>query len=407
MYRPFTTTGTNKSLHKHNCTKKLLTALWILAVIVSRGVFLFCGTGQVRDEYSFFARSMVRLERGAPALDCGLSYAYSESLSRLLHFAGNRIEAVGIYQMILQILWLILFFAGISLLFGYAAGLVSGSVLAFSPWIMETVLTVWPGNFYMLHFALALVLLGCFRYRIQKGGWPSNDLGRLCLAAIGFYVGVLCIWDLLGGILAAVMICLLLQNYLFLKKETPCEKQGKEAKERRMGTCTQAMVLTEGILIGIFVTLMKYTGVSGEAIAGQVKWWFSQMKSPFAQYSDMQLPFMAWLLGAVVTGILCQLLVCRRQKKPKGHTPSEEDRGKKANPAAAGYGKGLEKEMIQQAEPGKYIITEDGRRIKLLDNPLPGPKKHVRKEMDFDLDFGTEAADDFDFHIHSGDDFDI
>ncbi|MCI9335379.1 MAG: hypothetical protein HFI98_11690, partial [Lachnospiraceae bacterium] len=64
-------------------------------------------------------------------------------------------------------------------------------------------------------------------------------------------------------------------------------------------------------------------------------------------------------------------------------------------------------EMAGQAEAGKYIITEDGRRIKLLDNPLPGPKEHVRKEMDFDLDFEMEAADDFDIKITDGDDFDI
>lgn len=307
MYRPFTTTGTNRSLHKYDGFKKTAAALWIAAVIVSRGVFLFCSTGQVWDVYGFFARSMIRLEEGTPPLDCGLSYAYTESLSRLLRFAGNRMEAVGLYQMILQVLWLILLFAGISLLFGRVAGIVTGSVLAVSFWMMETILVIWPGNFYMLHFAIALMLLGYVRYRIKKGGWPSNDFGRLCLAAIGFYVGVLCIWDILGGILAAVMICLLFQNYFFLKKDTSGEKGGEKetnAKGRMMGTGTQAVALIEGILIGIFVTLMKYTGVSGEAIAGQAKWWISQMRSPFALYSEMQVPFILRILGAALAGVL-------------------------------------------------------------------------------------------------------
>lgn len=409
MYRPFTTTGTNRSLHKYDGFKKTAAALWIAAVIVSRGVFLFCSTGQVWDVYGFFARSMIRLEKGTPPLDCGLSYAYTESLSRLLRFAGNRMEAVGLYQMILQVLWLILLFAGISLLFGRVAGIVTGSVLAVSFWMMETILVIWPGNFYMLHFTIALMFLGYVRYRIKKGGWPSNDFGRLCLAAIGFYVGVLCIWDILGGILAAVMICLLFQNYFFLKKDTSGKKDGEKetnAKGRMMGTGTQAVALIEGILIGIFVTLMKYTGVSGEAIAGQAKWWISQMRSPFALYSEMQVPFILRILGAALAGVLCQLLVNRRFKV-KGGIPSQEDGGIEAASAMAGLGKGSEKEMAGQAEAGKYIITEDGRRIKLLDNPLPGPKEHVRKEMDFDLDFEMEAADDFDIKITDGDDFDI
>ena len=398
MYRPFTTTGTNRSLHKYDGFKKTAAVLWIAAVIVSRGIFLFFSTGQVWDVYGFFARSMIRLEEGTPPLDCGLSYAYTESLSRLLRFAGNRMEAVGLYQMILQVLWLILLFAGISLLFGRVAGIVTGSVLAVSFWMMETILVIFSGNFYMLHFTIALMFLGYVRYRIKKGGWPSNDFGRLCLAAIGFYVGVLCIWDILGGILAAVMICLLFQNYFFLKKDTSGEKGGEKetnAKGRMMGTGTQAVALIEGILIGIFVTLMKYTGVSGEAIAGQAKWWISQMRSPFALYSEMQVPFILRILGAALAGVLCQLLVNRRFKV-KGGIPSQEDGGIEAASAMAG-----------QAEAGKYIITEDGRRIKLLDNPLPGPKEHVRKEMDFDLDFEMEAADDFDIKITDDDDFDI
>ena len=403
MYRPFTTTGTNRSLHKYDGFKKTAAVLWIAAVIVSRGIFLFFSTGQVWDVYGFFARSMIRLEEGTPPLDCGLSYAYTESLSRLLRFAGNRMEAVGLYQMILQVLWLILLFAGISLLFGRVAGIVTGSVLAVSFWMMETILVIWPGNFYMLHFAIALMLLGYVRYRIKKGGWPSNDFGRLCLAAIGFYVGVLCIWDILGGILAAVMICLLFQNYFFLKKDTSGKKDGEKetnAKGRRMGTGTQAVALIEGILIGIFVTLMKYTGVSGEAIAGQAKWWISQMRSPFALYSEMQVPFILRILGAALAGVLCQLLVHRKIR-------SQEDGGRETDSSTADGGKGSDREMAGQAEAGKYIITEDGRRIKLLDNPLPGPKEHVRKEMDFDLDFEMEAADDFDIKITDDDDFDI
>lgn len=413
MFRPFTTIGTNKQVHKCNkyeYVKVFFTVFWILAVVVSRGVYYLLEGGKMADTYGFFSRAMIRLKEGTPPLDSGVAYAYTKNLSTLLRFAGNRIEAVGFYQMVLQILWLILLFAGISLLFGYAAGVAAGSILACSPWLMGTILTVWPGNYYMLHFSLALVLLGYFGYRAGKKGWVANDFGRLCLAGIGFYVGVLCTWNVLGGLLALAIFFILLKGTLFSKREKRVQEKAEAGQKSvgrgTMGWGTQTIVLTEGILIGIFATLMKYTGVSGEAIAGQVKWWFLQIKNPLAQYSEMQIPFIIRLLCAAFAGILCQILfhiIWERQKAGMGSKSLEDG---EESPVMTGNGKGWEREMTLQGEEGKYIVTEDGRRIKLLDNPLPGPKKHVHKEMDFDLDFEREK-DDFDILIGEDDDFDV
>lgn len=57
-----------------------------------------------------------------------------------------------------------------------------------------------------------------------------------------------------------------------------------------------------------------------------------------------------------------------------------------------------------------YFTTQDGRIVKFLDNPLPVPKKHVKKEMDFkfhDVEPLEKKADDFDYPIRENDDFDI
>lgn len=397
--------------------KKFFTVFWILVVILSRCIYFFSDGRKMVDVYGLYLRAMVRLEEGAPRLDSGLFFAYTRNLSSILRFTGNRIEAVGIYQMVLQILWLILLFAGISLLFGYVAGATGGSVLAFSPQIMATVFTVWPGNYYMLHFSLVVLLLSYFGYRAEKKGWLANDFGRLCLVAIGFYVGVLCIWSVLGVLLAFVMIYILLRNHFSLKREKsdlkgmvkmrPKAMDSRTKDSRAMGSGTQAIVLTEGILVGIFVTLMKYTGVTGEAIAEQVKWWFSQMKRPFAQYREIEIFFVFWLLGAILAGVLCQFLFYFTQRKKSKMPVQKDDSGKGDDLSVPGYGKGSEKKMMLQGQEGEYIITEDGRRIKLLDNPLPGPKKHVRREMDFDLDFEEEEKDDFDVKIKEDDDFDL
>lgn len=51
-------------------------------------------------------------------------------------------------------------------------------------------------------------------------------------------------------------------------------------------------------------------------------------------------------------------------------------------------------------------ITEDAKKIKFIENPLPLPKKHQKKEMDFDREVGEQSLE-FDFDINADDDFDI
>ena len=51
---------------------------------------------------------------------------------------------------------------------------------------------------------------------------------------------------------------------------------------------------------------------------------------------------------------------------------------------------------------------EEPKKVKLLDNPLPLPKKHEPKVMDFKLtEVEGEKDKEFDFDIDNDDDFDI
>jgi len=45
-------------------------------------------------------------------------------------------------------------------------------------------------------------------------------------------------------------------------------------------------------------------------------------------------------------------------------------------------------------------------RVRYIESPLPLPKKHVKKVLDFDRDL-QEGMDEFDLDIADGDDFDI
>lgn len=91
---------------------------------------------------------------------------------------------------------------------------------------------------------------------------------------------------------------------------------------------------------------------------------------------------------------------CRRKKENR-----EEDPLQSVEMAAQEKWTELEKPDEEPEEgKGNSVITEDGRCVQLLENPLPLPKKHVKKEIHFDFE---DFTDDFDFKISDGDDFDL
>ena len=305
--------------------------IWILAAIASRTVyFLLSRSGEglagflglsekpVLDTYGYFEYAMIRTGGSERVLSAGLSTGYGENLSRLLRFVGNKTEAVCVYQLVLQILWLLLFFAGMCLLFGRLAGITAGSILLVSPWIMNTVFVICPENYYMLHWTIVLVILGCLQKPLRNKG--LNNFGRLCLIVMGFYLGVICIRNSLG----------------------------------------------------IYLPL--------------------------------------WLFCAVAAGIASQWIFNYMGKRNR-RTAAEEDEREGAVKNTGTPDKEAGKAPAEEKQDD-YFITEDGRRIKYIENPLPGPKKHVKREMDFDLKEVDDLMDfpdenEFDYKIKENDDFDF
>lgn len=107
-------------------------------------------------------------------------------------------------------------------------------------------------------------------------------------------------------------------------------------------------------------------------------------------------------LAALLFFILCLLI-----RKLLGKTLAEIAVKKREKEAAE-----TEKqiEITVEAEEKEESKSEQ-KTVTFLENPLPLPKKHVRKKMDFkeEAEEGawTESEDDFDFPIKAGDDFDF
>lgn len=260
--RRYIITGMNKA------GKWLLNLFWICIIGGSRILYFLYAGNTAADTYGYFELGAQRAwESGSNTLT-GLNDAYIWTLSWLLKLMGNRIEIVGVYQLALQILWMALLFAGISMLLGRKAGFLLSGVLLPLPWILRTVFVISPENYYMLHFSLFLVILGIFVRKRRAA----------------------------AGVSAARA-----ENE---PAESMIRAQNKGAKGKEETKDGQVHQQTEG--------------------------------------------------------------------KP------EQEEG--------------------------YVITKDGRKVKLFDNPLPLPPKHVKKSMGFDF---NGLKDDFDYQVEGRDDFDV
>lgn len=370
-------------------TYRLLAALWILAFVITRIVYYIYCNQTVADTYGYYAHAMIRQDRASEVLSSGMAYAYVGNLSGILAFLGNRMELLGIYQMLLQIAWMLFLFLGAGLIWGRIAQMLTGTILAVSPWILESVFVVSPENYFMLFFSLFLFLLGLCVGTAEKNSSLENSFWKLVLALTAFGTGVICTWNYLGWLLLPVGIYALVKN------------------KKRL---SDIVTFTAGMLLGVCATLLKYTSLTGLSLKEQFFWWIEPLGALPRRCQDLSIQMAVWLVFAGVAGVLIAM-AAEGIKQKKVHNEEEE----KAAP---------DEKPSDESKPADYTITEDGRKIALLENPLPLPKKHERRKMDFkynelpkESDKGIKewadqaadglAFDDFDVSISENDDFDV
>ncbi len=416
----------------------LLTAIWILAAAAIRILYFLFGGGVPADTYEYYAGAMVRAGDTEPILTSGIAYAYTENLSKLLTFFGNRIEPVVIWQLVLQILWITMFFVAMGLIFGRMAQLLAGSILAVSPWIFNSVFQISPENYFMFFFSVMFLALGIFLRWTQKRGWYRSSICELFLMLLGFGMGVLCVWNYMGWFLVPVTAYVLCQNHRNLRSRIWEQKQKELYYEREqvMPVSSQTGILTLGLLLGMYATLMKYTGLTGISVGEQIIWWTDQFKSVSDRCQDISLVMTIWLATAGALGIFlgaAAKYIGQRRLQDRMYEDEvvreETDNAKKAGTDAITdemnreatdkvkkeeieeKGEAQQEEAETTKAPHEYVITPEEKKVELLENPLPLPKPHVKKEMDFkinDLSEGKEQEhDDFDIPISENDDFDV
>lgn len=378
--------------------------LFLVSFVIFAGLritYRFLEAG-MKDTYGYFERAMIQAkEQRIPLTDSGVAYAYTGALSGLFRFVGNRIDAVWGYQIFLQGAAIGLLVLGCYLLFGKAAANLCMAVSVVFPYLIMSPVMISPENYFMFFFSLLFFMIGIFYAITAKSGWYRNNRGEIFLILIGFLSGMLCIWHGFGLVIPVIAFWAvfankekvkeqkkLQQNVWEMEKLLKGEAYFHDEKEEVMGSSTQLVILSAGMFLGGFCTLMKYTGVTGAYIREQFGWWTSRLV--FAEnglWQEMNPLICIYLGGVILMSGLFGFFAKKKKKKAVAVTERREGA-----------------ETAEEIKPADLPATDEEKKVVYLDNPLPVPKRHEKRTMDFALE---GSNDEFDVLIDAEDDFDV
>lgn len=448
MCRRYTTTTMNK---KSKITEGILFCLVVLLCAGIRGFFLAGGQIPVRDDASLYEASMIREERNEPVMTSGAVFAYTEILEDVLRFTGNKLEAVAGLQLLLQCATVVLLYLGCRLLSGSVAAFLEALFFSVFPFFLKLVFQAAPENTYLIGFAFLLLLVGLCGSVMKKDGFYRRSRDEFLILLTGFVSGALLIWHLMTLVLIILFLLMVtgnagkiqerrrgfrnrknMEELLRGAKEEEADRKDRKQKGelQPMSLPAHILILLCGILIGIFVTLMKYTGVTGNTFTEQFAWWIHSFTG--SGFQGLTPAFVFLLPGSVLASGMVQLLINKivgkkenvlssgsevaamAEEVKRAELPADERMRTKTEDAepAAGKGKsaaeGTEPVVTEKpADEGEKKDVEEKKgkkKINYIENPLPGPKKHVKRNFDFKI---GKRKDDFDIDIEEGDDFDI
>ncbi len=345
--------------------------------------------------------AIVKAGEGVPTMAHRASYVYTVCLSTILSFTGNK-AAVGVFlQLFLEITVILVFYAGVRMLTGRTEAVCAMAVMTFSMDFCGEMFRLTPEVFYLLLYAVGILFLGMYGKR------PT--VGRLIL--IGIYSGLLGYLDLAGWalLLPGVYLCL---------------KSAKKPQEKVWKYWIRPFVPIGLALVVMAGLCMADALCAGESV-GRI---FSEWGGVYAKIQGIVFPagpdramgmgilvcFMAaltvfgfwfqekqkqdvWILLLIVFSILDMLNigVLRYEVFLTAIWGVLAGIGLTAMRVELQSEEAVEKLPLKELVVEEITLEEESPKVQLIENPLPLPKKHVKKELDYD----HQVDDDDDFDI--------
>ncbi len=420
----------------------------ILVVLLAVGIILRAGQMQyVTDSGSdavYFEMAKIVAGNHVPQVVHGATYLYLELLHVLFLLLGN-VYVAGVWLQVglLSLACIFLYFA-VRKLAGKIAALVMTGFLMLSPYMLNHTMLLTPEYLFLCIYALVLWLVA--------GVLKKNNCNPAVYLLTGCLIGVCCYFDLTG------LTLLVVSASIFTVER---EKAVRAWNKRGMAFLLQVL----GVMAGWAITIILDAVLCGkEMVSVLTDWLHLYQPDNFGALPS------EWLLsGNLYVGLghiaLYVVLVvgifsfwCRKKQERQGiwmgmalvlvllicfqmltshitgvtylywcltvlagvsvadifaGNPVREEKKIVENEEAKQTNNNTQDDMVDydaEQEPAEEKNEDGVQKVQLLENPLPLPKKHVHKVMDYrikDFSEGDFSENDFDFDVAENDDFDI
>ncbi|MDE6606642.1 MAG: hypothetical protein K2K54_02650 [Lachnospiraceae bacterium] len=371
----------------------------------------------------------------------GASYLYNGILSCLFSFLGKQQFAGIMLQIVFQLSGMLLLYFGIKKLSGTITAIVSMAFMAFLPAVLQQNFILLPENLYFFLFAGMVYLISGYRYKYGKNTKKRKPREIMTLVLLGLGTGYMIYLDIIG-------VLLLVLSFFVLADMGKKRKRGMDA-----------VILTVVCLAGFLLLLWLQSCFSGDAFLKALFSW-KELYFPFSAGYKIAVPDItatgsvlvcigsAWYVlgfwqekrdqgGFYVFSLLILLLLvffCKTNMSyqifsafywsvlasvgiaavtglEKEHQ-NTSGRKEKIQQERSGNTVSMKREAAAPSEEKSINVLAENqdkdvkKDIKFIENPLPLPKKHVKKTMDYRFIPDREQMN-YDVEVDKNDDFDL
>ncbi len=401
----------------------------ILTVLLVLGtIFRVAGLQDAEGTSLYYEAAEVKMGQDMPQIAHGAVHIYVWLLHLVFLFLGNRFALGIILQMAFQCIAALLLYYQIRKYIGLIAALTAAGFFTCAPYMVQGGLTLSPDMLYLclLTAAWSIVAAVCghgmgdgitgrkpapFFYILA--GIVSSVTAYLDVAGVlvlMFTVGMIfCVDRELSGLDRKKVPCLCCA-FGFVFGFAGCAAVDSLASGKSFGSVLQVwfqLYTPEKFLLsataGMRDSRMESLVLVGLMALGIYSFWFDKKRERLAMYmsascavifagcfgiftSEMPGTLFLYLLFVIMAGIGLQQ--CFNGEEAPGTQTAQEE--------------GVEQELQEQAKNKPDALggkepeeKEEKREIRYIENPLPLPKKHEKKVLDFDY----PVADDDDFDI--------
>lgn len=448
-----------KKIHKSIPTGALAAAEGLMFVgLIAAGVLLRMAAFPPEETNIYYEMAQVEQGKQVMPIAHGALYYYILLLHGLFTFIGNKWMAGVVLQVVLQLIAAVLLYIAVRKIGGAFVAVWTFGFIMLAPDSVRISLTYGPEMFYLVLYALGLLFLSVYLKMIKTGRWKKwyQSVG---LALLGGYISFLMYLDVIGISLAALGMAA-----IWLKPED------EDSDQKQKDGVIAFLVMLAGVIAGILTIFLLDALQSGSDILSVMsvwEWLFTPMGFDWRRLCIRPMTMedqiaggvlvtglvtavisffvhkkqerqSAWMLLAVVS--LCLSFLCRADENMNRMFPwflalvviagvgirTAFEKFEKAVSVEVIESEGQEMpqmteviaettettditevtEVTETEHVEEVAETEEKPKIQFIENPLPLPKKHVKKTMGYKFDPAEEQME-FDIEIEDGDDFDL